>query len=258
MSDTYEMSELAVSVKNITKRVSKDIYGETELCGISFSFGKKGIHCILAPKNSGKTQIMDILAGCDKADEGEVCVLGSAPYGNADVKKKIGYVRKDNSLYSGMTAFELMSFVGEAKKIEQGKLYRQIKEALELVGLDEMRNKLLVKLNEYDRKKLLLAAALLGNPDLLLLDEPITVRMSAEHREELEEIIAMLGRIKTVIVTTDDCSIARALGEDVVIISDGRVLAKGSFESLDKKLAEADDPTTLETLYNTLTGAVAE
>ena len=135
-----------------------------------------------------------------------------------------------------------------------GDAYR---EALELVGLDDMKNKLVKNMTEYDKKKLALAVALLGNPDILLLDEPISSRMSAERREGLCAIIKMLGRIKPVVITTGDFKLARGLASDVVIISDGRVLAKGSFEALEAKLADSASPTTLEALYNSLS-VVAE
>ena len=253
MSDVNNSYEYVVQVKDISRQQDRELYGRSSIHAVSFSFTKKGVHCILAPKYSGKTQIMDILAGCDRAYGGDVNVLGNDPYESPDTRRKIGYVRKENTLYPNMTVFEIMSFVGESRKVEQGKLYRQIKEALELVGLDGMRSKLVVSLNEYDKKRLSLAAALLGNPELILLDEPILAKTSEDRREELERIISMLGRVKTVIVTTDDCAIARSLGEDVVIISDGAVLAKGSLDELDRKLSSSDEPTTLEALYNTLT-----
>ena len=254
MSNDYNSCEYVVQIKDISRQQDGEMYGNSSISSVSFSFAKKGVHCILAPKYSGKTQIMDILSGCDRVDGGEVSVLGNDPYESSDIRRKIGYVRKENTLYPNMTVFEIMSFVGDTRKVEQGKLYRQIKEALELVGLDEVRNKLVANLTEYDKKKLSLAAALLGNPELILLDEPIVTKMSVDRREELERIISMLGRVKTVIVTTDDCAIARSLGEDVVIISDGAVLAQGSFDELDRRLSSSDEPTTLEALYNTLTG----
>ena len=258
MSDSYKTYDSLVCVENLTKSADGDAYSNGGFCELSFSFEKKGIHCILAPKYSGKTQILDILSGCDSEYEGDVDIFGRNPYLNIKAKKKIGYLRKNNTLYANMTVFETMSFVGDTRGVESGKLYRQIKEALELVGLDDLKNRLVGKLTEYDKKKLSIAAALLGNPDILLFDEPITKNMSDERRGELEQIISMLGRIKTVIITTDECSIARSLAEDVVIISDGQVLAKGRFEELDRKLAESDNPITLEALYNTLTYTSAE
>ena len=157
-----------------------------------------------------------------------------------------------------MTAVEIMSFVGETKKVDSGKLYRQIKEALELVGLDGIKNKLVRNMTDYDRKKLSLAMALLGNPDILLLDEPITRRMSGERREEFEGLVRMLGKMKPVVLTTDDYKLARSLGSDVVIISDGKVLAKGSFDSLEDRLVSSEQHITLEALYNSLTAASAD
>ncbi len=258
MADIAEIRDFALYVKNITKQGEESLYGKAGLCEVSFSFEKKGIHCILAPKNSGKTQLMNILAGCDCADSGEAYVYGVGILGNPEAKKRIGYLRQENTLYSDMTAVEVMSFVGETKKVESSKLYRQIKEALELVGLDSIKNKLVKNMTEYDRKKLLLAAALLGNPDILLLDEPITGKVVGERKEELEGLVRMLGKMKPVVLTTDDYKLARSLGADVVIISDGKVLAKGSFDVLEHRLASSEQHTTLEALYNSLTAASAE
>lgn len=258
MVDIAEIKDLALYVKDLTKQGEEGLYGKAGLCDVSFSFEKKGIHCILAPKNSGKTQLMDILAGCDRADGGEAYVYGADILGDTEAKKRMGYLREEDALYPDMTADEIMSFVGETKKVESSKLYRQIKEALELVGLDGVKNKLVKNMTDYDCKKLSLAAALLGNPDILLLDEPITKRLIGERRDELEGLVRMLGKMKPVILTTDDYKLARSLGKDVVIISDGKVLAKGSFDALEEKLASSEQHTTLEALYNSLTAASAE
>ena len=169
MSDISITNDLAISVDNLTKYGNGETYTNGGLCNLSFSFEKKGIHCILAPKYSGKTQILDIISGSDTADEGEISIFGKDPHTGVKAKKKIGYLRKDNTLYANMTVFETMNFVGDTRGVESGKLYRQIKEALELIGLDGLKNRLVGKLTEYDKKKLSLAAALLGNPDLLLL-----------------------------------------------------------------------------------------
>ncbi|MBQ8850324.1 MAG: ABC transporter ATP-binding protein [Clostridia bacterium] len=257
MSEAVETKDIALFVKDITKKCEENIYGKASLSGISFSFEKKGIHGILAPKNSGKTQLMNIIAGCDGCDSGEIEIFGISAKDNIDAKKRIGYVQKYNVFYPNMTALETMNFVGETRRVESGKLYRQIKEAMELVGIDGIKNKLVKNMTDHDVKKLSLAAALLGNPDILLLDEIVIPRMSGDRKSELMGLIQMLGRMKTVVLTTDDYKLARELCDDIVIISDGCVLAKGSFESLDEKLSRSETPMSLEALYNSLASASA-
>lgn len=255
MSETIDSKAYALYVDGVTKNRDESIYERKGLNNISFRFEKKGVHGILVPKGSGKTELMNIIAGCDMDHEGDVYILDTSVKENNGIKRKIGYVQKRSVFYPDMTVTEVMSFVGEVRKVAQGKLYRQIKEAMELTGIDEKKNRLVRNLNEFEQKKLSLAASLLGNPDILLFDETVTPNMSDERRTELEGIIKMLGKMKTVVLATDDYRIARSLCEDVVIIYDGSVLAKGSFEELDEKLSRSDVHTSLEALYNSLVSA---
>ena len=253
MSENFDIKDSVLYVKELCCRKDGGIDGGRELKNISFSFGRKGIHGILAPKHSGKSLLMDILAGCENADSGEVLLCGVSVSENAlDCKKRIGYVQKKNSFYPHMTVVEILSLVGEARQVESSKLYRQIKEATELVGIDEIKNRLVRNLTGFEIIKLAIAAALLGNPHVLLLDEAVTPKMRADQRSELVGLIQMLGRMKTVVIATDNYKIAEELCNDVLIISDGQVLAKGSFESLEARLRESDGSATLEGLYNSL------
>lgn len=253
MSENLEIKDSVLYVKELSCRKDGEIGGGRELKNISFSFGRKGIHGILAPKHSGKSLLMDILAGCESADSGEVLLCGMSISENAlEYKKRIGYVQKKNAFYPDMTATELLSLVGETRQVESAKLYRQIKEAMELTGLEEIKNRLVRKMTGFEIKKLAIAAALLGNPDILLLDEAVTPRMGDGQRTELVGLIEMLGRMKTVVIATDDYKLARELCEDVLIISDGQTLAKGSFDALEERLRTADGASTLEELYNSL------
>ncbi len=256
MSEAAQTREVALRVNELYCESDRDISGGGGLNNISFSFGKKGIHGILAPKDSGKTRLMDIIAGCSAADSGDVSVCGiSVNEWPLDAKKKIGYVPKNSTFYSGMTATEILNFVGQTRGVDSGKLYRQIKEASELVGIDDIKNRLVKNMNEFEKKKLAIAAALLGNPELLLFDETVTPKMSETRKDELMGLLRMLGRLKTVVITTDDYRLARELCEDVVMLSDGQVLAKGSFDALEEKIKASDKNASLEMLYNSLVSA---
>ena len=133
--------------------------------------------------------------------------------------------------------------------------YRQTAEALELVGLSGIERRLVKKLTEHEKKLLGYAAALMGNPDLVLVDEPLARNATDEQKAEIFSLVGMLGRKKTLLVATDDLSLARALCDDAIILSDGRILAQGSFDALDARLDERGDGDTLDSLYASLVRA---
>lgn len=222
------------------------------LDGISFEFSKKGVHGILAPHASGKTALMDVLSGTSLADGGCV-MLGDRTVSSADGEtvRRIGYVQQSCCLYPDMTASEILDFVGEARRVDTDKRYRQIKEALELVGLTDAHRRLVRRLTSHEQKLLSIAAALIGNPDILLIDEPTVVGATSEERAQICELIRMLGKMKTVVIATPDYSLARELCEDVVILSDGKMIGCGSFELLERRSAERDG-SSLESLYTSL------
>ena len=191
-----EKGTAAVEVSGLTKVIED----ETVLDNVSFSFEKKGIHGILSPKGGGKTALLDILACAVSYDEGELTVNGIdiAPNGadskNArEVKRRIGYVRQRSEFYPDMTPVEVLSFVGSARGEEPDKLARQIKEALELVGLEEVSNRLVSRLGYVEQKMLGYAAAIVGNPDILIIDEPKS-KATAEKSETVTGIIRLFGK----------------------------------------------------------------
>ncbi len=235
--------------------VEKVYDGKSVIERVSMTLPKGGIHGILGPRGAGKTTLMEILAGCIFADAGRIEIGGKIMSPDAiGVKQKVGYLPQRLPLCGDMTAGELLNFVGQTRRVESNKRYRQIKEALDLTGLDEIQNRLAANLTDHEARKLFLAAALLGNPDVLILDEPFGVR-SAEQRAELESLVRMLGGIKTVVLATRDFATARSLCEDVIILSDGRQLAAGTFDELEGKLAESTEALSLEELYRSLSVA---
>ena len=248
MSETDVKNDRAVALE------VDALCGKYIISDLSFTFLKKGIHGILAPKGAGKTELMDILSGSRDAVSGRAVLFGKE-ISSADlsVKKKIGYVTEHSCFYLDMTVFEIMSFVGQSKGVDSAKLLRQIKEALELTGLDELQSKLVKKLTEFDKKKLAISAALLGNPDIILVDEPVAKKISAERTAEISGILRMLGKMKTVVIATELYSVAKELCEDVVIISDGKMVCSGELEELEESFRNSDgNHTTLEKAYESI------
>lgn len=253
LSENIEIKEDIITVSGLKKQNGN----VSVLDGIDLSFTKKGIHCILGPVGSGKTALLDVLSLSVPFDGGSVVIGGNAVL-PADgekklnpIKKRMSYVRRYGDFYSDMTVFEVMSFVGDVKKVASAKRYRQIKEALELVELDEMSGKLVKDLSTQENRLLGLAAALIGNPDIIFVDEPNMTKNSQDKCSLIfSEVLKMLGKRKTVIFATEYYDVARELCDDVVILSDGQILASGTFEALEERSAAGK--TTLKALYESL------
>ena len=256
MTDNEDM---IIEAFDLTKKSDGNII----LDEVSFAFGRRGVHGILSPKGGGKTALLDVIACASGYDDGELVIDGVRipPCGAdtkpaKDVKAEIGYVRQNSEFYPQMTPVELLTFIGSARGEAPDKLTRQIKEALELVGLDDVSNRLIGRLDLAEQKMLAYAAAIVGNPEILIIDEPKS-KLTAGNMDTVTGIVRLFGKRKTVIIATEDFKIAQELCDDIVIISDGSVLASGSFEELEDKLAtrEGGQGTTLEALYNSLARA---
>ncbi len=245
-------SEWMLRVEDLNKTIDR----EEILKNLTFSVAKKGVHGILAPRGAGKTVLLNILAGWDSDFDGKILLKDVSVERDAMARKKqVGYVPARMALDSTMTVWETMDFVGKAKGVPAEKLEPQIKEALELVGLWELSRRLVSNLEEGQKRFLSVAVALLGNPRILVLDEP-TRKATLEEREQMWNLVRMLGGFKTVLLATESYLEAKALCEDIVLMAEGRVIAAGSFEELEEKLARNHDGQgmSLETVYYTLCG----
>lgn len=249
--DECKETPCLLTAENISKT-----YGEcAALQNVTFSVPKGGIHGILGASGSGKSVLMDILSGSISADGGKVFLSG-VPIGIAEkaVKAKIGYMPQRFPFFPNMTVEETLDFVGDARGVSEERRYRQIKEALDLVGLPEREKRLLKHLTGEEKQRVSLAAACLGNPDILLLDEPIP-KGDPNKREEFFGILRMLGKIKTVLLATSDFDVAKTLCGDVAILSDGKILVQGDFAELDAKLRQNEEASSLAELYRILEAA---
>ena len=227
--------------------------GEKNAEKISFSFGRKGIHGILGPAGAGKGALLRRLAGIARG-EGEITLLGErvAPEATA-VRARIGFVPECPVLDGEMTAMETLEFAGSAKGVAAEKKARQIEEAVVLLGLKDVRKRLVSRLGEGERWRLALGVALLGAPELLIFENP-TAGAEGEEKRERTELLRMLGKVKTVVLSTSRFAVARELCEDVVLLSDGALLATGSFEELEETLASNGGESSLEEIYRQLCG----
>ena len=228
-----------LKVENISKKSEDGVI----LDAISFEIEEKGVFAILGKKDSEKTALANVLAGCSALDSGEIVYKDINVYSNSKnnrlAKAKIGYVPQEITFFDDMTAFEILEFAGKLRKVETDKRIRQIKEALEIVGLSDKYEVLVKDFSLSEKKRLSLAHALIGNPSLIILDEP-TAQISLEDAALFKKIIMMLGDKKTVILLTDKINLAQSVATNVGIMSNGTIKLWESADAL-KTRYEGDD-----------------
>ena len=215
------------------------------LDGLSFEINEKGIYVILSRSSLELTALAKALAGVTVPEDGTVFYkdieLSNKKQGKK-LRTKIGYIPKESFLYPDMTAYEVLDFTGKMRGVSVDKRIRQIKEALELLALSQLRDAFVKDLNFSEKKRLLLANALIGNPGMIIIDEPCA-NVIAEDAELICEVIEMLGERKTVVILTEKISLANELAKCIGIISKGKIALWSSLDNIREKLD--NDPNAL-------------
>ena len=224
-----------IEVKNLTKKYADKV----ALDDISFIFENGGIHGILGPKGAGKSTLADIISGCSLPTSGTILVGGKDSFYEIEAKKKLSYLPEMPPLYVNMTVYEYLVFVGEAKAVDSDKLYRNVNSVMELTFIEDIKNTVIKNLSKGDKKRVGIAQTMLGNPDVIILDEPFAY-LSAEQTQQMYDMIKKLGEIKTVVISTQRLSDVLALCSDIAILSGGKLLVHDTIEGLDKKLGCAE------------------
>src|SRR6188472_629631 len=210
----------AISVSDLRKS-----YGDVEaLRGVSFEIAAGEIFGLLGPNGAGKTTTVEILQGYRKRDGGSVTVLGEDPaQAGGAWRECIGVVLQSSSLYETLTVTEHLTLF--AGYYEQP---RQVGEVVELVGLEEKRESRVRTLSGGQRRRLDLGLALVGDPELVFLDEP-TTGFDPEARRRAWQTIASLRDLgKTILLTTHYLDEAEQLADRVAVLAQGQVVASGA------------------------------
>ena len=220
-----------IEVKNLTKK-----YGpNTAVNNISFTIEKGKIYGFLGPNGAGKSTTMNIITGCLAATSGTVLVDGHDIFEEpVEAKKHIGYLPELPPLYTEMTVLEYLNFVSEAKGVSADKRIREVKNVMKLTGLEEKADRLIRNMSKGYRQRVGIAQAMLGDPDVIILDEP-TVGLDPKQIIEIRELIKALGRTKTVVLSSHILSEISAVCDHVIIISHGKVVANDSLEALESR-----------------------
>jgi ABC-2 type transport system ATP-binding protein len=205
-------------------------YGRTlALADVTFTLGD-GVTGLLGPNGAGKTTLLRIVATAMVPDQGVLTVLGTDPRtgpGRLQVRRRLGYLPQDPGFHANFTAFAFVDYVAILKELTDRRVrHEEVRRVLADVGLDDQRGKKIKALSGGMRQRVALAAALVGNPDLLVLDEP-TVGLDPEQRLRFRELIAGLGEGRTVLVSTHQTEEVMLLCQRVIVLDRGAVRFEG-------------------------------
>ena len=219
--------ETVIEIKDLVKK-----YGENEAVkGISFEIQRGEVVGFLGPNGAGKSTTMNILTGYISSTSGEAKVCGYSILENPnEVKKRIGYLPEQPPLYFDMTVYEYLSFVYDLKGVKEDK-EKHIEEIMTIVDIGKVAGRLIKNLSKGYKQRVGLAQALIGNPEVLVLDEP-TVGLDPGQIIEIRSVIKKLGEKRTIILSTHILQEVAAICDRVIIINNGQIAAMDTLENL--------------------------
>ncbi len=222
-----------IEVRHLTKRYGAHLAVDD----LSFTVESGKIYGLLGPNGAGKSTTMNIITGCLAASEGEVIVNGHDIFEEPVAAKKcVGYLPEIPPVYTDMTVSEYLRFIAEAKDVPAKERKAQLEEILESTGLADVRGRLINNLSKGYRQRVGIAQALVGNPEIVILDEP-TVGLDPKQIIEIRDLIRMLGQKHTVILSSHILSEVSAVCDSVMIIAHGKLVANGTPEELTRLFA---------------------
>ena len=222
-----------IEVKNLVKK-----YGNhTAVDHLNFTIEEGHVYGFLGPNGAGKSTTMNIMTGYLGATEGEVLINGHDILKEPEeAKKQIGYLPELPPLYMDMTVREYMEFAAELKKIPKAKRAESIDDVEKLVKIKDVEKRLIKNLSKGYRQRVGLAQAVLGYPEVIILDEP-TVGLDPKQIIEIRDLIQSLGKKHTVILSSHILSEVRAVCDYIFIISHGKLVASEETEELVERMS---------------------
>ena len=222
-----------IEVKNVTKKYGKAVAVED----ISFTINDGEIVGLLGPNGAGKSTTMNILTGYIEQTSGEVIIEG---YNTLKKPKKakmqIGYMAEGVPLYTDLTVKEFVTYMAELKKVNKKERKEKVQKVIEQTGLKEVENKLTKNLSRGYKQRVSMAGALVGEPKILILDEP-TVGLDPKQITEIRNLIKELGKTHTVILSSHILSEVSQICNKVIIINKGKIVAIDTPENLENKVS---------------------
>lgn len=219
-----------IEVKNLTKKYGNHVAVEN----LSFEVKKGQIYGFLGPNGAGKSTTMNIMTGYLAATEGSVTINGfDIMKEPEEAKRCIGYLPEFPPLYVDMTVREFLAFVADLKRVPKNERKQQIAEVMSMTGIEHMSERLIKNLSKGYKQRVGLAQAILGNPEVIILDEP-SVGLDPMQIIEIRELIKKLGQKHTVILSSHILSEVSAVCDHIMIIAHGKLIASDTLEGLQK------------------------
>ena len=223
-----------IQVENITKK-----YGSfTAVNNINFEIEEGEIVGFLGPNGAGKSTTMNMITGFIEPTKGKVIIDGyDMSKKPKKAKKQIGYMPEGVPLYSDLTVREFVTYMAEIKGVDKKEKKEKVEKVLEQIGLTDVQNKLTKNLSRGYKQRVSMAGALVGNPKVIILDEP-TVGLDPKQVTEIRALIKELGKTHTVILSSHILSEVSQICNRVIIINKGEIVAIDTPENLEKKVVK--------------------
>ncbi len=217
-----------IEVTNLTKTYG----GNTVVKHLNFRIEPGRIYGFLGPNGAGKSTTMNMITGCLAPTEGRILIDGIDILADPiAAKKKIGYLPEIPPVYPDLTPTEYLRFVAEAKGVRRADVFDQVFRVMEETDITDMRDRLIKNLSKGYRQRVGIAQAMLGDPELIILDEP-TVGLDPRQIAEIRRMIRHLGETRTVILSSHILAEVSEVCDHVMILSRGRLLASDTLENI--------------------------
>ena len=232
-----------IEVKNVTKKYGKFIAVDN----ISFTIKEGEIIGLLGPNGAGKSTTMNMLTGFIEQTEGEIIIDGYNTLKKPKkAKKEIGYMPEGVPLYTDLTVKEFITYMAEIKNVDRKNRKEKVQEIINKTGLKDVQKKLIKNLSRGYKQRVSMAGALIGDPKILILDEP-TVGLDQKQITEIRNLIKELGKTHTVILSSHILSEVSQICNKVIRIKTFKYLEKNSYE---KELEKQLEDNVEETFFN--------
>ena len=226
-----------ITVEHLTK-----YYGDhLAVDDLSFEIGEGHVYGFLGPNGAGKSTTMNIMTGCLSATDGHILIDGHDIFDEPqEAKKLIGYLPEQPPLYMNETPLDYLSFVGKAKGLRGEELTQQIEQVIEQTGIWQVKNRRIAALSKGYKQRVGIAQALLGNPKVIILDEP-TVGLDPLQIIEIRDLIKSLGENHTVIFSSHILSEVQTICDEILMIAKGKLVAFDTPDNLEKQLLSPNE-----------------
>lgn len=235
---------MILEAKKLTK-----YYGKKQaLVDFSYTF-HPGIYGLLGPNGAGKSTLMGIMTTNLKATSGELSLDGREIRAmGKDYRKHIGYMPQQQKLYDGFSLLRFLFYIAALKGIDKAAAAGEIEKTIKAVNLWEAKDEAIGTYSGGMRQRALLAQAILGNPQFVIMDEP-TVGLDPKERVNFRELVASIAAERTVIIATHIVSDLEKLASEIIFLNHGKIIDSGTMEDLLSRYGESMEEPTIEKIY---------